>query len=134
MDTNLCVGAFIVEKDKFLLGKRTNAKTWYAGVWDIFGGHALADESSPEVLKRELNEELGIVPTTYELFRSVEVFEEEKPIEYHIYIVTTWSGIPTNCCKEHSEIKWFSVNELREIQLASEKYLDLVDEWLRRNE
>jgi 8-oxo-dGTP pyrophosphatase MutT (NUDIX family) len=112
MNTAICAGSFIVQGDKFLFGKRT-------------------DESHLDALKRELNEELGITPTTYELFTTVELIDEElyAPIQYYIYFVTAWSGTLVNCSGEHSEMRWFLRPDLNEIQLASKKYLALIDAW-----
>ena len=137
MNKQVCVGSLIVKEDKFLFGKRAATKSWYPGVWDIIGGHAMPDESPFETLLRELDEELGIVPTNYELIATVDVFEKELSlaVEYYIYIVNTWSGTPVNRGGEHSEINWFTRDEMNKIQLASEEYLSLIDAWVEgRNE
>lgn len=134
MEVRACAGSFIVNDDKFLFGHRSDLGQWYAGVWDIFGGHAMPGENSLETLYRELNEELGILPTACELFRIADVSEDDnsEPIKYFIYFVTGWSGTPGNCSEEHSEIRWFDREELNNVQLASQKYLALIDEWLAR--
>ena len=33
---------------------------------------------------------------------------------HHLYAVTSWDGgEPANICDEHTELKWFSVDEMR---------------------
>jgi 8-oxo-dGTP diphosphatase len=33
---------------------------------------------------------------------------------HHVYAVTRWQGgEPANVCDEHTELKWFSVSEMR---------------------
>ncbi len=131
MGEKYCVGSFIVDGHKFLFGKRSESKPWYPGVWDVFGGHSQPGESVVDTLKRELTEELSILPTVYQLFSTVDVFDERESgtMRYYIYFVTSWIGIPKNCSDEHSEIKWFSRDELHHTTLASPKYPELLDAW-----
>ncbi|MFC3551422.1 NUDIX domain-containing protein [Lysobacter cavernae] len=65
-----CVGALIVHDGKVLLGRRSADREWLPGAWDVFGGHVEAGESGPQALCRELDEELGIVPTRIEYLAS----------------------------------------------------------------
>jgi len=121
----------MVREDKFLFGKRNDSKSWYAGVWDIFGGFANTGENPFQTLKRELYEELGISPEKYELFAAVDLFDKDtdSKIIYYVYFVTDWAGQPEIRDPEHSEIKWFSRAELDSLQLASAEYLQLIDTW-----
>ncbi|MCK8059247.1 MULTISPECIES: NUDIX domain-containing protein [unclassified Fusibacter] len=47
-------------KDEFLLSKRSPEKT-FANTWEVTGGSATAGESSYDAVKRELEEEIGLV-------------------------------------------------------------------------
>ncbi len=58
-----CVAAFVVEEKRVLLGKRSIKRAFYPDVWDVFGGHQKTGELREQTLRRELFEELGIVPT-----------------------------------------------------------------------
>jgi 8-oxo-dGTP diphosphatase len=51
----------------------------------------------------------------------MECFEERRPELYgkavhHVFKVLGWvGGEPTNICDEHSEIRWFDVEELSQL-------------------
>jgi 8-oxo-dGTP diphosphatase len=60
-----CVAALIVKNQKILLGQRSAERSFYPGVWDVFGGHVEPQESYQQALLRELHEELGIIPTAW---------------------------------------------------------------------
>jgi 8-oxo-dGTP diphosphatase len=69
-----------------------------------------------KALIREAQEEVGVTPTEFRLIATV---REKKPEIYgdalhHVYAVTRWhGGEPANICDEHTELKWFSVEEIR---------------------
>jgi 8-oxo-dGTP diphosphatase len=58
----------------------------------------------------------GVTPTQFRLIATV---RERQPKIYgdalhHVYAVTSWQGgDPANICDEHTELKWFSVSEMR---------------------
>lgn len=93
-----CVAAFIVEREKVLLGKRNTTREFYPDVWDVFGGHQKRSESREDALRRELFEEIGIVPTRWKFLLTVD--EPDSVIygqgQYHFYLVTAWDGEPAN--------------------------------------
>ncbi len=130
-----CAGGFLVESNRFLFGQRSSENKMYPSFWDIFGGHAEDGESPEETLSREFEEELGVIPTQFELFG---VFDEPNPEKYgiahhYIYFVTEWNGSNLrNCSKEHSDMHWFAREELNSLDLASREYLRMIDTWLRR--
>jgi 8-oxo-dGTP diphosphatase len=110
------VGAMLVNSDRtVLLGLRSPAKKVWPGYWDIIGGHVEDGESLDDALIREVQEEVGVVPSQ---FRLIATFEERQPEIYedalhHVYAVTSWhGGNPTNISDEHTELKWFSINEM----------------------
>jgi 8-oxo-dGTP diphosphatase len=111
------VGAlFIDEGGKVLLGLRAPWKKAWPGHWDTIGGRVEAGESLDEALVREVQEEVGVTPTKFRLIATV---REGRPELYgdalhHVYAVTKWrGGQPANVCDEHTELKWFSVDEMR---------------------
>jgi len=54
--------------------------------WDFFGGHVEAGEAPEQALVRELNEELGVELTTFQLFRRYECLTGDAyPNVKHIY-------------------------------------------------
>lgn len=127
-------GGFLVKSKRFLLGKRSDNKAIYPGVWDMFGGHIEPEEKPVEALKREFTEELGINPICFDLFDCIEHYNirHGKALVY-IYFITQWEGgKPAIRNQEHSEIKWFYRPELDLIPLASYEYLNIIDAWQKR--
>jgi len=113
------VGAlFISEDGRILLGLRAATKKVWPSHWDTIGGRVEPGESLDEALIRELQEEVGVTPTR---FRLIAIVPERQPEIYgealhHIYAVTSWQGgEPANVCDEHTELKWFSVSEMRRL-------------------
>ena len=111
------VGALFIRPDgKVLLGLRVLSKKVWPGHWETIGGHVEDGESLEEALIREVQEETGVTPSRFRLIATV---RERQPEIYgnalhHIYAVTGWQGgEPANICDEHSELKWFSVGEMR---------------------
>ena len=111
------VGALLIGADgKILLGLRAPSKKVWPGHWDTIGGHVEPGESLEEALVREIQEEVGVTPTRFGL---IGVVPEKQPEIYgealhHVYAVTAWQGgDPANICDEHTELKWFSVSEMR---------------------
>ena len=82
----------------------------------MIGGHVEAGETLDDALVREVQEEVGVTPTQFRLIATV---RERQPKIYgdalhHVYAVTSWQGgDPANICDEHTELKWFSVGEMR---------------------
>ena len=124
-----CAAAFVVKNKKVLLGKRSAERKFYPDVWDVFGGHLNPGETTEEALRRELKEELGIVPTQWEFLLTVQEPSEEKhgQIKYHIYLVTAFDGEPQNLQpEEHSVIRWFGFDEAVSLPFAYPLYADLI--------
>jgi 8-oxo-dGTP pyrophosphatase MutT (NUDIX family) len=135
MNNDICAGGFLYKKNRFLFGKRSKKKDWAPGFWDIVGGHSLKNEHSLITLQREIVEETGITVLNAELITTANVFKESNGkilFKYYIYVVTHFKGKVINHSKEHSQLKWFTREELDKIQLALPAYLTLIDEWLAR--
>ncbi len=62
-----CSCALFVRDGLILLGRRSPAKAWLPGVWDLIGGHAAAGETPEEAFLRETEEEIGSLPEAYAL-------------------------------------------------------------------
>lgn len=99
---------------RILLCRRAPDRPYYPGVWDVPGGHVHVGEAIVEGLVRELEEELGIVPTHFaELVTLSEPLpDRDESNECHVYGILAWTGTPRNLQpEEHSEIRWFSWQE-----------------------
>lgn len=114
------VGALFIRADgKVLLGLRAPTKKVWPSHWDTVGGRVEDGESLEAALVREVQEEAGVTPTRFRLIATV---RERQPEIYghalhHLYAVTSWDGgEPANICGEHTELKWFSVSEMRRLK------------------
>ncbi len=121
----VCAAGVLVKDGRILLGRRRPDLDLYPDVWDVVGRHCRSGETPEQALRRELNEELGIVPV---VFSRVAVLNEPEPLtrgdgRYHVYLVSEWTGTPWNRAPdEHSEIAWFTVPEATELKLALPGY------------
>ncbi len=124
----------MVKKKKFLFGKRSKDKTWAPGMWDIVGGRSLKHEHPLLTMSRETFEEVGVKVLNAELLTCINVPDDSKAgsFNYHIYMITEYKGKPVNCSNEHTKIKWFTRKELSKITIALPQYLELLDDWLKR--
>ena len=101
---------------KVLLGLRAPTKKVWPGHWHTIGGRVENGESLDDALIREVQEEVGVTPTQFRLLATV---RERQPEIYgdalhSVYAVTSWrGGDPANICDEHTDLKWFSVSEMR---------------------
>ncbi len=132
MEIQVCAGGFIMKKNKFLFGKRSTKKTWAPKKWDIVGGHSLKGEHPFDTLKRETFEEIGVTVINARLLTSMDVLDEKKEeyFRYHIYMITSWKGKPSNCSDEHTAISWLTRKQLSKVKIALKEYLPLLDDWL----
>lgn len=110
------VGAlFLAANGKVLLGLRAPTKTVWPDHWDTIGGRVEDGESLEGALIREAQEEVGVTPTEFMLVATV---REKQPeihgdLLHHVYVVTGWQGgEPANICDEHTELRWFSIDEI----------------------
>jgi 8-oxo-dGTP diphosphatase len=117
--TIVTVGALLVSHDrKVLMGLRVVWKSAWPEHWDAIGGRVVAGETLEDALVREVQEEVGVTPTK---FRWMERIKERRPELYgmavhHVYKVLGWKGgDPSNICDEHSEIRWFGIEELSKL-------------------
>ena len=131
------VAALIIQNQQILLGQRSAERKYVPNVWDVFGGHIEPSEEHQQTLVRELEEELGITPTTWRYLETLTlsysgtVNEPAEKWTTHLYLVTKWSGIPANRQPdEHSAIGWFSLGEAKLLSLADPIYPTLFARYL----
>jgi 8-oxo-dGTP diphosphatase len=123
------VAALIIQANQILLGRRSATRAFYPNVWDVFGGHMEANESREQTLVRELQEELEIIPIVWKYVESLR--DPSVELTAHLYLVTAWSGIIDNRQpEEHSEIRWFTLAEAIELDLADPSYPTLFARYL----
>jgi 8-oxo-dGTP diphosphatase len=127
MKTKICVGGFLMKKDRILFGKRVSSKSWSPGLWDIPGGQALKNEHPLLALSREFREETGIRILNAELIRTMQANDGDQDFTYHIYRITHYKGRARNCSKEHSRLRWLTKSEIKNKSMAIGEYVNMID-------
>jgi len=109
--------AVIERKGKILFIKRKIRP--YKNSWCLPGGHVEWKEKAEDTVKREIKEELGLDFKP----RFLKYYDEILPkLKYHrICLVFTGNaaGEPRADEKEAREFKWFSLKEIRKLNLVS---------------
>jgi len=119
------VAGILRSQHRVLLCHRRADRDWYPNVWDLPGGHVTPGETPPRALVRELAEELGVEVGLPDADAAVVLVE--GLIEFHIWRVAEWTGGVRNAAQEeHDSIGWFTESEVRDLDLASAMYVDLL--------
>ena len=101
--TEVAVGVLLRTDGAFLLTSRPDGKA-YAGYWEFPGGKLEADETVEDALRRELEEELGIVIGAVQTWKTEMVDYPHALVRLHFCKVFTWSG--TLLMREHQSFSW----------------------------
>nr|CAA6825057.1 MAG: Unknown protein [uncultured Thiotrichaceae bacterium] len=114
------VAAVILSEDErqILLARRPQNKH-QGGKWEFPGGKVESCESVTIALQRELDEELGINATLEQMSQYIEVHHRYPDINIFldVWVVKGFAGTPYG--KEGQEIRWFSKQELLELEFPA---------------
>ena len=88
---DVAVGVLMQADGQFLLTSRPEGKV-YAGYWEFPGGKLEAGETVEEALRRELQEELGIVIGHAEIWKTQMVDYPHALVRLHFCKVWDWQG------------------------------------------
>jgi 8-oxo-dGTP diphosphatase / 2-hydroxy-dATP diphosphatase len=111
----------VCEEDSVLLGMKKRG--FGEGRWNGFGGKLEAGETIEQAALREVQEEIGIVPTTMEKVGILEFAFESDPkvLEVHVFKVLSYEGEPAE--SEEMRPQWFAYNEVPFTQMwADDEY------------
>ncbi len=108
------VAAMMLKDSRVLLGQRPEGSS-FAGVWEFPGGKIEPHESPEMALKRELNEELGIVAEVKELCIASSHTYGDVNILLMIYKVQYWTGEPRTL--HHNDLKWVELSDVHNYDL-----------------
>ena len=113
----LVVAAVIERNGRFLLGKRSLAKQSAPGVWHAVCGRVELGESEAEAVRREVLEETGLLVTATEQVWQADTRDGLACI--HWWRVELLDDRPARLLQdEHSELRWVSVREMRDLELV----------------
>jgi 8-oxo-dGTP diphosphatase len=88
---DVAVGVLMQADGQFLLTSRPEGKV-YAGYWEFPGGKLEAGETVEEALRRELQEELGIVIRAAQIWKTQMVDYPHALVRLHFCKVWDWQG------------------------------------------
>ncbi len=106
------IAVAVIERDgSFLISRRPEDKM-LGGLWEFPGGKLEDNETLPEALKREMQEELGIEVSVGEKIKTVPHQYSHLSINLHAYRCIIFNGEPTS--REGQTWRWVSDNKLNE--------------------
>ncbi|NDJ57272.1 pyrimidine (deoxy)nucleoside triphosphate diphosphatase [Enterobacteriaceae bacterium 4M9] len=115
MKTLDVVAAIIEQHGKILLAQRPACGD-QPGLWEFPGGKVEPDETQPQALARELEEELGILATVGEYVASHQREVSGRLIHLHAWHVTDYRGEIR--ALSHSKLVWCPPSQAFDWELA----------------
>lgn len=117
------------DQNKILLQKRSLNKIKNAGMWDTsVSGHCQFGETAPETISREALEEIGLKLNIQKLhllahFHHKETIKKDfiENQYFDIYLAQSDAEIKNVHNAEVEEIRWFSLDEIKEMMKTYEK-------------
>ena len=117
----LVAGIFIRQVNKYLLVQEKNPRAY--GKWNLPAGHVDNGESLQDAAKREGKEETGL---DIEVGKELLVFTgETADHEVHIFEGKVIGGQITWNQEELLDVRWFTKEEIKGLNLRSENYRQL---------
>jgi len=119
------VGLVFNPEGQILMAKR-QAWQHQPNTWEFPGGKMEPGETAAMALKRELYEEVGIMPTSISEFMQVPFEYPDKSVLLHVQKVSSFTGEAFG--KENQLIKWVDLNTLKQysVPLANEVIVDKI--------
>lgn len=110
------VTAAIIRKGAKILIARRSPNKDLGGYWEFPGGKIEEGETPQECIKRELQEELGIIVTVGAFFMENEHHYENKIIQLQAYECEHISG--NMILNDHDQIEWVDTSEFIKFEFA----------------
>ncbi len=120
------VGGVLIRKRELLLGRRAPMKRICPNTWDALGGHREAGETLEQTLARELQEEIGVTPLAFAWIATLPFVHDGRAAAFTLYRVDAWTGEPVLANDEHTELRWFGIEEAAGLRdLAADEYREV---------
>lgn len=114
MKTYVITTAVIRNKDKFLIAKRSATKKFAPNRWEFISGFMDTPKSAEDVILKELKEELNVGGKIIDTSSPFDFSDDEgRWIVIPFLIEIENKEVQVNP-SDHSEIRWVTVNELKE--------------------
>ncbi len=121
----IVIAAVIRKDNKFLLGKRSLHKKQGAGYWSPISGRIEAGESDQDAVVREVFEEIGI--KVRPIKKITEFATHDKLCWIHWWLVDIVEGEAYLKNDEHSELRWVTIEEMRNLSPVFEEDIRLFE-------
>lgn len=137
-----CSGALICSRStgRFLLLQKRNGK--HSGRWGLVGGTNLSGETAWIGLRREIEEELGLLPEIKKTIPLEKFVSSDSMFNFHTYFCVVEEEFLPKLSDEHSAWGWFDLNNLpkpvhkgldlslrnRVIQTKIQTIIDIIDD------
>jgi 8-oxo-dGTP pyrophosphatase MutT (NUDIX family) len=119
------VGAIIRDGSKFLLGKRSSSKNSCPGIWSPICGRIELNESQSSAVERECLEEVGLVVRARQKVAEIELGNGASKL--HWWLVESLSGTACLMNDEHSELRWFTIDEMKAEPGFPKEYIQIYE-------
>lgn len=119
MQQRVVTGGFIFKDGKFLIVKRAENDTFFAGFWEIPGGKVEYGEEPDTGALRELEEEVGLKVKLISPISVINYGELVRDIQYIQinYLCELADHQEVKLSGEHSDYKWVTFSELENYQM-----------------
>jgi 8-oxo-dGTP pyrophosphatase MutT (NUDIX family) len=115
--------AIIPKEGKYLLGKRAEWKRSAPGYWCPVTGKVEAGETEPEAVIREVFEEVGLEVEV--VAKMVSMDSNDGLVKLHWWMTRIVSGEAYLKNDEHSELGWFTPDEMSQLTPIFQEDLEL---------
>lgn len=109
-DKIVCSGALIYAKStrRFLLLQKARGK--HAGTWGLVGGTNLSGENPWQGLLREIDEEIGELPTIIKTIPLETFVSNDKVFNFHTYLCVIENEFVPVLSDEHIAYAWANID------------------------
>lgn len=110
IDKIVCSGALIYAKStrRFLLLQKARGK--HAGTWGLVGGTNLTGENPWQGLLREIDEEIGKLPTIIKTIPLETFVSNDKVFNFHTYLCVVENEFVPVLSDEHIAYSWANID------------------------